>query len=212
MARKKKAMDIFILLDRTGSMSPIWKEAVSSVNAYVEELVKDGADDKVTLAVFDGYSGLDYKVLRDSVLISNWNELKLDEVSPRGTTPLHDAMMRIIADAEEVKNKKTILVVMTDGHENASRENTKENVKAAIDRLEKKGWQINFLGVNFNAFDDAHMVGVNLGQTINVQPQYLPQTMCNTAYLHSGYRGSPMGQSVNYTSEDRLDSGEDGIT
>ena len=49
----------YILLDRTGSMSNIWAEALGSVNAYVEALTKpaDGAkpsgDDKVTLAVFD---------------------------------------------------------------------------------------------------------------------------------------------------------------
>jgi hypothetical protein len=46
----------YILLDRTGSMSNIWTEALGSVNAYVDALTKpaDGAkpsgDDKVTLA------------------------------------------------------------------------------------------------------------------------------------------------------------------
>jgi hypothetical protein len=31
-------MDIFMLLDRTGSMQGRWDEAISSVNAYVEQV------------------------------------------------------------------------------------------------------------------------------------------------------------------------------
>ena len=79
----------YILLDRTGSMSNIWAEALGSVNAYVEALTKpaDGAkpsgDDKVTLAVFDHHNGLKFDLLRRGVTAANWNKVTDDEASPR---------------------------------------------------------------------------------------------------------------------------------
>ena len=72
-------MEIFMLLDRTGSMASRWQEAVSSVNAYIEEVRNAmGVDlltnnDRVTLAAFDQFSnGLDFKVLRDGQLLKDW--------------------------------------------------------------------------------------------------------------------------------------------
>jgi hypothetical protein len=52
----------YILLDRTGSMEPIWTEALSSVNAYADGLATlDGGprvDADITLAAFDANDGV----------------------------------------------------------------------------------------------------------------------------------------------------------
>ena len=87
----------YILLDRTGSMSSIWDEALTSVNAYAaavgeaEEGETDDLETSVTLAVFDAQDGLQYDVLRKDVEPSAWTKVTSDEVSPRGMTPLFDA-------------------------------------------------------------------------------------------------------------------------
>jgi hypothetical protein len=60
-----KGLNAYILLDRSGSMSSRWSEALSSINAYVAELAKDAA--KVTLATFEGQDGLQFDVIRDDV-------------------------------------------------------------------------------------------------------------------------------------------------
>ncbi len=87
MGNEQKRMDIFILLDRTGSMAPQWVEAVSSVNTYVRELAKEGAGDRITLAAFDAYeSGMQFDILRDAMPITEWKEVGDDEVLPRGRT------------------------------------------------------------------------------------------------------------------------------
>ena len=116
MGKKEDGMDLFILLDRTGSMATLWDEAVTSVNTYVNELANDSADDRVTLVAFDQHDGMQFDVLRDAVQIVEWKALAIDEVTPRGCTPLLDALVRIITRAEEVNNDKTAFVVMTDGH------------------------------------------------------------------------------------------------
>ena len=126
-----------------------WDEAVSSVNAYVEQVrTAAGVDlltdqDRVTLVVFDHYPDtMDFRVLRNAQQLKAWEPVKINEVTPRGSTPLLDAVVRIAAMAEARASEKTVLVIMTDGKENASIEVKREGAKAAIERMQAKGWQI----------------------------------------------------------------------
>ena len=207
MGKDQKGMDVFILLDRTGSMAPLWVEAVSSVNAYVKELEKDGADDRITLAVFDAYSGrMQFDVLRNAMPIKDWKDVGDDEVVPRGTTPLLDATMRLITRAEEVGNAKTAIVVMTDGYENASKEVTKEAAKATLDRIQAKGWQVNFLGADFDGFGQAAGLGIKIDVAMNFAPGHANAAMSSTAERHRNYRHSH--QQVAYEDNDRKNAGQ----
>ena len=210
MGKGQKGMDVFILLDRTGSMASLWVEAVSSVNTYVRELAKDGAGDRVTLAAFDAYeSGMQFDILRDAVQITEWREVAPDEVLPRGTTPLLDALVRLVTRAEEVNNEKTAIVVMTDGFENASKEVTVEAAKATLDRVKGKNWQINFLGADFDGISQAGRLGVARDNSMNFRQGRADAAMHSTAQAHSSYRRSP--GAVSYQEEDRKNSGEDEV-
>ena|SRR3990167_4930679 len=155
----KTGIHAFVLLDRTGSMSSRWNEAITSVNAYVEELKKRATNCLVTLACFDGHNGTQFNILRNAMPISQWKTLAKDEVDPRGDTPLLDSVMRLITLSRESKAKRVALVVMTDGEENASTEVKKEDVQKALAQATKKGWQTVFLGVDFDAFGDRRGVG-----------------------------------------------------
>jgi hypothetical protein len=200
-------MDVFILLDRTGSMTTLWKEAVTSVNTFVSELKKEKKRHKVTLAVFDYHEGSTFDILRDAVPISKWEPLRTDEVAPRGMTPLLDAVAKIVAKAEEAKPKQAVIVVMTDGHENASREVTKEQAKAAIERVKEKNWQVVFLGANFDAFDNAYLVGLDAGQTISFAAGHAKDAIISTVQQAVYYANT--GQSMCYSAQDRKKAGED---
>ena len=72
----------YILLDRTGSMSGIWDEALTSVNAYAKSVGEEEAgeadlDTKVSLAVFDAQDGLQFDVLRRGVAAEQWSDCLL---------------------------------------------------------------------------------------------------------------------------------------
>jgi hypothetical protein len=157
-------MQAYILLDRSGSMQSLWVEALSSVNAFAKELANktDGpvVDSHVTLAVFDSQEALQFDVLRKKQPALHWDNVTDKDASPRGMTPLLDAMVRMISLAESDNPDKAIIVVMTDGQENASREVTRDGVKAALDRVKAKGWETVFLGANFDNIADASSVGV----------------------------------------------------
>jgi hypothetical protein len=89
-------MHAYILLDRSGSMQSLWVEALSSVNAYAKELASktdgDVVDSHVTLAVFDGHEGLQFDLLRQKMPALHWENVTDKEASPRGMTPLLDAL------------------------------------------------------------------------------------------------------------------------
>ena len=46
-------MNVYILLDRSGSMASLWEEALGSINGYVSKLPKKT---KVHMATFDSVS------------------------------------------------------------------------------------------------------------------------------------------------------------
>ncbi|WP_291198447.1 vWA domain-containing protein [Hyphomonas sp.] len=205
----------YILLDRTGSMSNIWAEALGSVNAYVETLTKpaDGAkpsgDDKVTLAVFDHHDGLKFDLLRRGVTAANWNKVTDDEASPRGMTPLFDSIARIVALAEGDAPQRAVIVIMTDGEENSSREVTKDGAKAALDRARAKGWEVVFLGAEFGKFADAESVGVIRSKAMAVSAGSMEASMRKLASKSRNYFEA--AEAMDFNAEDRKESGEEDV-
>jgi len=205
----------YILLDRTGSMSGIWTEALGSVNAYVDALTKpaDGAKpsehDKVTLAGFDYQGELKFDLLRRSVTAANWNKVTDAEASPRGMTPLFDSIARIVALAEGDAPERAVIVIMTDGEENSSREVTKDGAKAALDRARAKGWEVVFLGAEFGKFTDAESVGVGGSKSMAMSAGNFDASMRKLASKSRKYFEA--AESMDFNAEDRKESGEDDV-
>ncbi len=201
-------MNAYILLDRTGSMGPIWTEALSSVNAYVAQLAQDEdpADEtRVTVACFDFQESLQFDVLRRDVTAKSFRPVTDSDASPRGMTPLFDAIARVVSLAEADAPQKAVLIVMTDGEENSSHEVTKQGAAAALERIRKKGWQVVFLGANFDAFAEADKVGVAMAQTLNAAPAAMSLSMASLAKKSRAYHKE--GKSMAFDDADRAEAG-----
>ena len=213
---KGDAVHSYILLDRTGSMSGIWDEALTSVNTYAREVstAEEGETDdletSVTLAVFDAQDGLQFDVLRTSIGKGDWTDVTDDEASPRGMTPLFDAIGQIVSLAEKDAPEKAVIVVMTDGRENSSRELTKEGAKAALDRVRKKGWEVVFLGAEFASFDDAESLGNAGSKNMAVSAGRMQQTMSGLAKKSRSY-GKGEEAEIIFDETDREASGEEDV-
>lgn len=209
-------MHSYILLDRTGSMSQIWDEALSSVNAYAKSVSEEEGDSpdtletRVTVAVFDAQERLQFDVLRKRVDADAWTPVTNDEASPRGMTPLFDAIGRIVALAEADNPEKAVIVIMTDGHENASREVTKDGAKAALDRARAKGWDVVFLGAEFATFDDAEAVGVASAKSMAMSPGRFSGSMERLGKKSRAY-GKGEAAEVVFDEEDRAAAGEEAV-
>lgn len=56
-----------------------------------------------------------------------------------------------------------MFVIVTDGHENASREWSRQQVFARVKQMEQKGWAFLYLGAHAEAYDQADAIGVAPG-------------------------------------------------
>lgn len=193
--------DDFILLDRSGSMGSKWAETLGAINGYVKKLADDGAAGKITVATFDSMEELKFEIIRDGVSIKKWEDLTDKDASPRGVTPLFDAIARIVSLAEGGAAKKSVLIVVTDGHENASKEVTKEGAKAALDRFKARGWQVVFLGADFDAFGQAGSVGVSASSTLTTSGGNYGAAMNSLATMRTSY--AAFGTSMKFSEDDR---------
>ena len=155
---------VAIVLDRSGSMEDCRTDAIGAVNSYLRQ-VKDDKDMEaaVSLITFDS-QGID--LIRDHVPAGSCAELAAAEYQPRASTPLLDAVGHgvTVLDKGKQPGERCILAVMTDGLENASREYTKETIKALLDRKQKEdGWLVLYLGAGHDAWAQAGAIGLHAG-------------------------------------------------
>lgn len=196
--------DSYILLDRSGSMQTRWTEALSSINAYVSEL-KGTKNARITLAAFDNHMGnTSVELIDDATPIDDYRDVTIQDVSPRGGTPLYDALGQLVTIANKNNSKRSVIVVMTDGEENASREYTAASSKALLDACEKKGWQVLFLGADFNNWAQAQSVGRSFDKTLSFASANAGSMMRSTAMKSKGYFET--GADINYTAQDRTEA------
>lgn len=192
----------FILLDRSGSMTTLWKEAIGSINGYVKKLAEEKVDTGVTLVTFDlAGPGMSFDILRDRITPATWRDVDIKESEPRGSTPLNDATAKIVHMAKAGNYDKVAIIVMTDGHENSSREYTVQQVKQLLDTCRAKGWQVIFLGANFDNAQQAASYGTAAGQTISASAANLAGTMSNMATARSSYAST--GQAMEFTDDEK---------
>ena len=137
----------YILLDRSGSMQNMWREAIDGINNYVKGL----ENAEVMLAAFDSGG---YDVVRNCST-NHWEPLSYTEIQPRGSTPLLDAAGRIMWSMHDSKADRAILVVVTDGHENCSSKFNAKEIKDMTKELTTTlNYDIVFLGANFDKIGD----------------------------------------------------------
>ncbi len=202
---------IAIVLDESGSMSPLQGETISALNKFIEEQKAIPGDALFTLVKFNG----DYSFIHNSVSLAEVKPITTADYSPSGYTALLDAMGRTIdetgkklaAMSDGDRPEKTIIVVMTDGQENVSKEYTRDQVLAKVKhQTEKYGWQFLFLG----AGPDAISQGVNLGihaasaMSYNATQKGVGVAMNSTS---AAVRSSRLGGGqASYTNQDRKDN------
>jgi len=159
-----------LLIDQSGSMMSTRQSTVDGINEYINTLKEDGGKYKVSLSMFDcnmeGALRLDKPW--KNIYIDDVPELKLEDYNPNGGTPLHDAFCRNLKDIKDRDDEKYLFVVLTDGHENMSKEYSAEDMKKLKAEFEKKdNWTFVYLGANQDAFETAENYGFSYANTSN---------------------------------------------
>ena len=91
-------------------------------------------------------------------------ELTAALYQPRGSTALLDAVGQSVGALADRPGDRFIVITFTDGHENASREWTKEKVSRLIREREALGnWTFAFFGAEIDAWGEAGDMGYGAG-------------------------------------------------
>ena len=203
-------LDIVVILDRSGSMEDARSDHEGGLRSFVTDQRDLEDEARFTLIQFDHVNPCE--ILFDRVPIEDVDTSKIVLI-PRGGTPLLDAVGRAVAHvrAQVPDDGNVVVMVITDGHENSSREWTKDRVKALVTELEQKNWSFLFLGANVDAFAEAGKMGIpmaaamgyaNVGGAGTVNAMYAA-TSDNLGGTRSSLRsGQPMrvaSASLSYT-------------
>lgn len=153
---------LYFLLDRSGSMQSIKDDTEGGFDAFIAEQRSQPGECRVTLAQFDDQ----YEEVYRDVPVADVPPLSL---SPRGSTALLDSIGRLLGEAgarlaalpEHERPGVVIVGIMTDGHENSSRELTHAQVKALIERQTSEyAWQFIYMGADQDAIEVGSSIGV----------------------------------------------------
>lgn len=161
----KKALSVYVALDRSGSMSgERWSHAIDSINEYVNGLKKEKIEGTVNVTAFDT-NGNDVRLVElvENQSIAYYEPMHHGIAQPSGMTPLFDAAANVMDRAIENNAERTVVVIMTDGMENASKEYSQTSIKNKVKLLEDKKWEVVFLGANFDV--SGYTVGSGLATT-----------------------------------------------
>lgn len=171
----KDATEIVIILDRSGSMNAVKSDAIGGFNQFLKEQKAEKGEANLTLIQFSTY--VDTQIYGKP--LAEVPELTEDTYTPGGFTALNDAVAHSIIEtgkrleklSEDERPDKVIVVIITDGEENASREHSKEAVANMVKHQEDKyNWQFLYLGSSVNAFAEAKNVGLRQDNVMNFAP------------------------------------------
>lgn len=180
---KNNITEMVFILDRSGSMFGAEADVVGGFNSMLKKQKQEKGKAYVTTVLFHNCQHR----LHDRLDIDNVPEMKLEDFTTGGCTALLDTVGDTInhiihihkyARPEDVP-EKTIVVIATDGLENASHRFDRERVKKLIEHeKEKYGWEFIFLGANIDAVETAGSIGISHDRAVNFNPDNEGLELC----------------------------------
>ena len=156
-----------IILDESGSMSAIERQAVSAMNetfAGIRKAQKTNPEQNyfVSLVVFEGDGVKGVRTVRDRVPGENIKDIRPEEYNPGACTPLYDAMGLAINNLSNVTKPgdPVLVTIITDGMENSSTEYSGRAVKELVSRKRESGWTFAYIGANQDAVEVARELDI----------------------------------------------------
>ena len=156
-----------VILDKSGSMECIRKEAVNGYNETLGTIKAaqlkhmDTQEHFVSLAAFCG-CGID--MIYDKTPIKDAEKLTYKQYEPCCCTPLFDAVGSTIKqlkkDIEKEEDAAVLVTIITDGEENASKEWSGPAVKALIEHCKEEGWMFSFIGAGEDVIKIATKISI----------------------------------------------------
>lgn len=147
----KKVFNL-IIVDESGSMSIIEKQALMGLNETLETVKKiqqahPEMEQRVTLLTFDSTHK---RFIFNNVPANDTHTLSKKDYRPGGATPLYDTIGIGISklNAQTEPDDNVLVTIITDGEENCSEEYNLKMVKNLIEKLKKQSWTFTLIGTD----------------------------------------------------------------
>lgn|ERR1044072_32309 len=194
---------IAVLVDRSGSMGLIREDAEGAINSFVEDQKKEPGRCTLRLAQFDDsyedvFKSSDIQTVKKYILV------------PRGMTALTDGIGKVVSDfgaelaalPEDERPGNVVVVIVTDGGENSSREYTIERVNEIItEQQDKYNWKFLFLAAGQDAIATGAGYGLGAASTITYTTDNYAGTVSTASSLVTNLRST--GTFRGFSDEDR---------
>ena len=156
---------LIAIIDESGSMYELKKDTIGGFNSLIEKQKAEKDNDTSVSVVF---FNSEVKEICKNKKIGDVKLLKDKDYVPGGCTALLDAIGITLSKDYEVENDtKTLVVIMTDGYENSSKEYSYDTIKKIINEKKKDGYEFIFMGANIDAIGEADKFGIAHENAIN---------------------------------------------
>ncbi len=164
--------NVIFVIDESGSMQGTASDVRGGFNAYVEKIKGDGNKYSLTAIKF----GTTVRPLFANLPLDKVPTLTTENYMPSDSTALYDAIGHALDEAKKqwgtdkkpYGSEKFILIIMTDGFENASKTCSKETITARLKRREDAGnWTLVYMGADQDAWGIASTLGFAQGNVLS---------------------------------------------
>jgi Mg-chelatase subunit ChlD len=182
-----------ILVDSSGSMSPKWWDVLDGIQAYIASLRAANVNSRVLVTTFS--SGTDHVIRQRDEYIEDFTAMTDSPLGfSDGSTALYDAINVQLRELRDLDPPRCAITIFTDGEENASKFTSLDQAKAFLDWARHKGWQVTFVGCDFDNSRMAALLGAARESAIGVGMKHLADATKSLAAKRTKYAlyGTPM--------------------
>jgi uncharacterized protein YegL len=193
-----------LIVDRSGSMHSIQEDMNGAIRELLSKQDQEPGKLLIDICTFD--SEIEFPFTDASAA-----DVVEDVISARGTTSLLDAIgvtvtrmgRKFSAMPEDQRPGTVIVVVVTDGYENSSKEYTRATIKKMVeDQTHQWGWTFMYLAANVDAFATGGGMGFRTGQTIAYAASSVGTQNLYDG-LHANASRARKGDSSGFTEDER---------
>lgn len=152
----KAAIQIAVIVDASYSMLGIQESSMKSFNDFLATQKETLPNAQISVTLFntrhwDIYAGS----------VAGCPNLTVSNYRPDGNTALNDTACAVIDKLKEFNPARAIVMILTDGEENASTLHSKRDVMNRVGFCNERDWGVIYLGAHANAFAEAASYGIS---------------------------------------------------
>ena len=204
-----------IVVDESGSMCVIEKQALAGLNETIQTVKKvqdvhPDMEQHITIMTFDsGHK----RYIYDNVLAKDATMLSKKDYNPGGATPLYDAVGIAISrlNAITTDDDHVLMTIITDGEENCSTEYSLNMIKTLIEKLKKHNWTFSFIGTdNLDVESMAKEMNIDNHLTFTEDAEgtaemFATERACRMSFMHNIFAGHAVGKGSYFNSDNNDD-------